>query len=105
MDKSFINFQPRNIKIERHPVRSVYCPAGQSAFCRSRPQLKLGEEINSSRLVDDYACKNQIYQTQIKYIKPPHQMQLCLAAAEHGGIHAHPSDVNTLAGVNVLISS
>jgi hypothetical protein len=30
----------------------------------------------------------------------PHQMQLCLAVAEHGGIHAHPSDVNTLAGVN-----
>jgi len=27
-------------------------------------------------------------------------MQLCLAVAEHGGIHAHPSDVNTLAGVN-----
>jgi len=23
----------------------------------------------------------------------PHQMQLCLAVAEHGGIHAHPSDV------------
>ena len=37
----------------------VYCPAGQSAFRRSRPQLKLGEEIDSSRLVDDYACKNQ----------------------------------------------
>ena len=36
----------------------VYCPAGQSAFRRSRPQLKLGEEIDSSRLVDDYACKN-----------------------------------------------
>jgi len=32
---------------------SVYCPAGQSAFCRSCPQLKLGEEIKSSRLVDD----------------------------------------------------
>jgi len=32
---------------------SVYCPAGQSAFRRSRPQLKLGEEIESSRLVDD----------------------------------------------------
>jgi len=31
----------------------VYCPAGQSAFRRSRPQLKLGEEIESSRLVDD----------------------------------------------------
>ena len=30
-----------------------YCPAGQSAFCRSRPQLKLGEEIKSSRLVDE----------------------------------------------------
>jgi len=41
----------------------VYCPAGQSAFRRSRPQLKLGEEIDSSRLVDDYACKNQRYQT------------------------------------------
>ena len=44
----------------------VYCPAGQSAFRRWRPQLKLGEEIDSSRLVDDYACKNQRYQT------PPH---------------------------------
>jgi len=31
----------------------VYCPAGQSAFRRSRPQLKLGEEIESSRLVDE----------------------------------------------------
>ena len=31
----------------------VYCPAGQSAFRRSRPKLKLGEEIESSRLVDD----------------------------------------------------
>jgi len=31
----------------------VYCPAGQSAFRRSRPQLKLVEEIESSRLVDD----------------------------------------------------
>ena len=31
----------------------VYCPAGQSAFRRSRPQLKLGEEIESPRLVDD----------------------------------------------------
>jgi len=31
----------------------VYCPAGQSAFRRSRPQLKLGEEIESLRLVDD----------------------------------------------------
>ena len=31
----------------------VYCLAGQSAFRRSRPQLKLGEEIESSRLVDD----------------------------------------------------
>jgi len=31
----------------------VYCPAGQSAFCRSHPQLKLGEEIKSSRLVDE----------------------------------------------------
>jgi len=33
----------------------VYCPAGQfeSAFRRLRPQLKLGEEIESSRLVDD----------------------------------------------------
>jgi len=31
----------------------VYCPAGQSVFCRSRPQLKLGEEIESSTLVDD----------------------------------------------------
>jgi len=31
----------------------VYCPAGQSAFRRSRPQLKLGGEIDSSRLVDD----------------------------------------------------
>jgi len=31
----------------------VYCPAGQSAFRKSRPQLKLGEEIESSRLVDD----------------------------------------------------
>jgi len=41
----------------------VYCPPGQSAFRRSRPQLKLGEEIDSSRLVDDYACKNQRYQT------------------------------------------
>ena len=41
----------------------VYCPAGQSAFRRSRPQLKLGEEIDSSRLVDDYACKNQRYPT------------------------------------------
>jgi len=41
----------------------VYCHAGQSAFRRSRPQLKLGEEIDSSRLVDDYACKNQRYQT------------------------------------------
>ena len=28
----------------------VYCPAGQSAFRRSRPQLKLGEEFESSRL-------------------------------------------------------
>ena len=41
----------------------VYCPAGQSVSRRSRPQLKLGEEIDSSRLVDDYACKNQRYQT------------------------------------------
>ena len=24
----------------------------------------------------------------------PHHLQLCLAVAEHGGIHAHPSDVN-----------
>jgi len=31
----------------------VYCPAGQSAFRTSRPQLKLCEEIESSRLVDD----------------------------------------------------
>jgi len=31
----------------------VYCPAGQSAFRKSRPQLKLGEEIESSRLVND----------------------------------------------------
>jgi len=31
----------------------VYCLAGQSAFRRSRPQLKLGEEIEISRLVDD----------------------------------------------------
>ena len=31
----------------------VYCPAGQSAFRRSRAQLKLGEEIESSKLVDD----------------------------------------------------
>jgi len=31
----------------------VYCPAGQSAFRRLRPQLRLGEEIESSRLVDD----------------------------------------------------
>jgi len=31
----------------------VYCPAGQSVFRRLRPQLKLGEEIKSSRLVDD----------------------------------------------------
>ena len=31
----------------------VYCPAGQSEFRRSRAQLKLGEEIESSRLVDD----------------------------------------------------
>jgi len=30
----------------------------------------------------------------------PHQMQLCLAVADHGGIHAHPSDVNMVAGVN-----
>jgi len=29
----------------------VYCPAGQSALRRSRPQLKLGEKIKSSRLV------------------------------------------------------
>ena len=41
----------------------VYCPAGQSAFRRSRKQLKLGEEIDSSRLVHDDACKNQRYQT------------------------------------------
>ena len=44
-------------------VLGVYCPAGQSAFRRSRPQLKLGEEIDSSRLVDDNACSNQRYQT------------------------------------------
>ena len=44
----------RNINIL---ALGVYCPAGQSAFRRSRPQLKLGEEIDSSRLVDDYACK------------------------------------------------
>ena len=31
----------------------VYCPAGQSEFRRSRSQMKLGEEIESSRLVDD----------------------------------------------------
>jgi len=31
----------------------VYCPAGQSVFRRSCPQLNLGEEIESSRLVDD----------------------------------------------------
>jgi len=31
----------------------VYCPTFQSAFRRSRPQLKLGEEIESWRLVDD----------------------------------------------------
>jgi len=33
----------------------AYCPARQSAFRRSHPQLKLGEEIesSSSRLVDD----------------------------------------------------
>jgi len=31
----------------------VYGPAGQSAFRRSHPQLKLGEEIETSRLVDD----------------------------------------------------
>jgi len=31
----------------------VYCPACQSAFRRSHPQLKLGEEVESSRLVDD----------------------------------------------------
>ena len=30
----------------------------------------------------------------------PHQLQSYLAVDEHGGIHAHPSDVNTLAGVN-----
>jgi len=30
----------------------------------------------------------------------PHQMQLCLSVTEHGGIHVHPSDVNTLTGVN-----
>jgi len=29
----------------------VSCPAGQSTFRRLRPQLKLGEEIESSRLV------------------------------------------------------
>ena len=42
------------------PISPFSC---QSAFRRSRPQLKLGEEIDSSRLVDDYACKNQRYQT------------------------------------------
>jgi len=31
----------------------VYCTAGQSAFRRSRLQLTFGEEIKSSRLVDD----------------------------------------------------
>jgi len=31
----------------------VCCPVGQSAFRRSRPQPKSGEEIESSRLVDD----------------------------------------------------
>ena len=41
----------------------VYCPAGQNTFRRSRPQLKLGEEIESSRLVDDQSRKNQQYPT------------------------------------------
>jgi len=34
----------------------------------------------------------------------PHQLQLCLDVAEHGGIHVHLSDVNTLAGVNATKS-
>jgi len=41
----------------------VYCPAGQSAFRRSWPQLKLGYEIESSRLVDDSSRKNHPYPT------------------------------------------
>ena len=36
------------------PISPFSC---QSAFRRSRPQLKLGEEIDSSRLVDDYALQ------------------------------------------------
>jgi len=36
-----------------------YFPAGQSAFCRSWPQLKLGEEIESSRFVKNESRKNQ----------------------------------------------
>jgi len=30
----------------------------------------------------------------------PHHLQSCLVVTEHGGIHAHQSDVNTLSGVN-----
>jgi len=47
----------------------VYCPAGQSAFHRSRSQLKLSEEIESSRSVEDQSCKNQ------KYSTPPYTFQ------------------------------
>ena len=36
----------------------VYCPAGQSAFRRARPQMKLGEEIESSILKERLISQN-----------------------------------------------
>jgi len=35
----------------------------------------------------------------------PHQMQLRLTVTDHGGIHAHPSDVNMVSGVNTTKST
>jgi len=51
----------------------VYCPAGQSAFRTSRPQLKLGEEIESSRLVGkkQFGWGNRIFYERMFIIPPP----------------------------------
>jgi len=78
--------------------------AAQQMFAYMQAHLALAQYqegavggAGGSFLVNDAASTNY---ARAGPVGAPHQMQLCLVVAEHGGIHAHPSDVNTLAGVN-----
>jgi len=72
--------------------------AAQQMFACMQAQLALPQHqqgavggTGGSFLANDAASTSY---TRAGPARAPHHLQLCLAVAEHGGIHAHPSDVN-----------